>query len=106
MSLSLVVIAIERFEPPEYVSWGKKVVLRPESLRLQTPVELSTRWIVRKNTRADAMLVACRLAGLSALEADYAGVMMLAQCGAKACVRSPRSVARRAEIARAVEKGN
>ena len=27
-----------------------------------------------------------------------------AQCGAKACVRSPRSVARRAEIARAVEK--
>ena len=43
------------------------------------------------------MLVACRLADLSALGAHYAGVND-AQCGANACIRSPRSVARRAEM--------
>ena len=49
------------------------------------------------------MLVACRLAGLSVL-VHTMQASNDAQCGAGACVRSPRSVARRAEIARAVEK--
>jgi hypothetical protein len=50
------------------------------------------------------MLAACRLAGLSALQTYYARVRVGAQCGTNACVRRPRSVARRREIARAVEK--
>ena len=33
------------------------------------------------------MLVACRLAGLSALEGHYAGVRVGAQCGARAAAR-------------------
>ena len=37
------------------------------------------------------MLVACRLAGLSALEAHYAGVRVGAQCGADAGTRSLRA---------------
>ena len=37
------------------------------------------------------MLVACRLAGLSALEAHYAGVNRRAQCEAAWPARSPRS---------------
>jgi hypothetical protein len=50
------------------------------------------------------MLVACRLAGLSALDTQLCKGQSARAIGANACVRSPRSVARRAEIARAVEK--
>ena len=49
------------------------------------------------------MLVACRLP-VYPRSAHTMRASNDAQCGAKACVRSPRSVARRAEIARAVEK--
>ena len=38
-------------------------------------------WLDDAEAGAGAMLVACRLAGLSALEAYYAGVSMGAQCG-------------------------